>query len=144
MADTVGAVCSDPYCKAVDILPIVCDYCSLVFCKDHSLAKDHNCTEAWKHDRLVTVCPTCNSGVPLEGPDEDPTSALKRHECVFKKKQVETCPVCRVKLRTTTRYLCQSCQKVVCLKHRHADDHQCNKRHKGKGWIGQTLSYYFK
>merc|ERR1719291_1197908 len=42
----VGSHCSLSSCNTLDFLPVPCDHCRLLFCRDHFLASSHGCPEA--------------------------------------------------------------------------------------------------
>ncbi|XP_016157296.1 PREDICTED: AN1-type zinc finger protein 2A isoform X3 [Ficedula albicollis] len=44
----LGEHCSERSCKQLDFLPLKCDACGEVFCKDHIRYDDHKCSSAYK------------------------------------------------------------------------------------------------
>ncbi|XP_014784650.1 AN1-type zinc finger protein 2A isoform X1 [Octopus bimaculoides] len=129
----LGANCGESTCKMLDFLPMKCDACSQVFCRDHIQYATHKCPESYKKDNQVPVCPLCNTPIGLkkgELPDvvighhidndcqSDPARQRRKiyvNKCSFKGcKQKEMVPV-----------RCDRCQKNYCLKHRHEQDHKC-------------------
>lgn len=51
-----GKQCAHKDCKQLDFLPVQCDHCQAMFCKDHSRADSHECTP---------IDNTSNSGAKL-------------------------------------------------------------------------------
>jgi len=49
----MGSHCEEPSCKQLDYLPMKCDACSRLFCKDHLLYDDHTCSGKYKKDIQV-------------------------------------------------------------------------------------------
>lgn len=41
-----GKQCAHKDCKQLDFLPIKCDYCQSMFCKDHSKVDSHECVSS--------------------------------------------------------------------------------------------------
>lgn len=39
----VGKQCTHKDCKQLDFLPVECDHCRALFCKDHSRVDSHQC-----------------------------------------------------------------------------------------------------
>ncbi|XP_048723200.1 AN1-type zinc finger protein 2A isoform X3 [Caretta caretta] len=44
----LGKHCSEKTCKQLDFLPLKCDACKEVFCKDHITYDTHKCTSSYK------------------------------------------------------------------------------------------------
>ncbi|XP_069473026.1 AN1-type zinc finger protein 2B-like isoform X3 [Ambystoma mexicanum] len=44
----LGKHCSEHTCKQLDFLPMKCDACEQIFCKDHIAYIQHSCTSAYK------------------------------------------------------------------------------------------------
>ncbi|KAK3532699.1 hypothetical protein QTP86_028068 [Hemibagrus guttatus] len=44
----LGEHCSEKSCKRLDFLPMRCDACEGIFCKDHIIYASHNCTSSYK------------------------------------------------------------------------------------------------
>uniref|UniRef100_A0A8C3I6M4 Zinc finger AN1-type containing 2A n=1 Tax=Chrysemys picta bellii TaxID=8478 RepID=A0A8C3I6M4_CHRPI len=61
----LGKHCSEKTCKQLDFLPLKCDACKEVFCKDHITYDQHKCTSSYKKDVQVPVCPLCNTPIPV-------------------------------------------------------------------------------
>uniref|UniRef100_A0A3Q1F1B5 Zinc finger, AN1-type domain 2A n=1 Tax=Acanthochromis polyacanthus TaxID=80966 RepID=A0A3Q1F1B5_9TELE len=47
-------------------LPMRCDACEEIFCKDHITYANHKCTSSYKKDIQVPVCPLCNTPIPIK------------------------------------------------------------------------------
>ncbi|XP_025939024.1 AN1-type zinc finger protein 2A isoform X3 [Apteryx rowi] len=70
----LGGPCSEPACRRWDFLPLKCDACGEVFCKDHIRYDDHKCRSAYKKiftnkclkpgckrkELIKVVCEECN------------------------------------------------------------------------------------
>ncbi|ESO90325.1 hypothetical protein LOTGIDRAFT_123476 [Lottia gigantea] len=93
----VGKHCSVSDCKQLDFLPFDCDRCGLVFCKLHKATDNHQCSQHLKVD----------SRPEYHGP--------KGISCFY-----SDC-----KNRELTPIPCIKCYNSYCLKHRHAQDHDC-------------------
>jgi len=51
----MGSHCEETSCKQLDYLPMKCDACSRLFCKDHLLYDDHTCSGKYKKDIQVKI-----------------------------------------------------------------------------------------
>lgn len=131
-----GAHCSNPYCRQQDFLPITCDLCKAIVCREHVKYEDHDCPHKDKKNVRVMICPCCDAGVrPCDNEDSDLTLAkhMETDECrsAAKAKQENTqktrCPVkgCKAKLTFSGSVTCEICHQKVCLKHRFEDAHSC-------------------
>ncbi|XP_039282278.1 AN1-type zinc finger protein 1 [Nilaparvata lugens] len=87
-----GKRCNHLECKQLDFLPIVCDFCKLVFCKDHSSTIGHSCPK------------NVDNSVPNS----------KVSDAVSYKCTEDGCSQSGV-----VPMLCANCQKHFCLAHRH-------------------------
>ncbi|CAD5116284.1 DgyrCDS5191 [Dimorphilus gyrociliatus] len=109
----LGENCSEATCKQLDFLPMKCDACSRMFCKDHLTYATHNCPESYKRNRQVPICPLCNSAITVSG-NASVDMIVNQHidnDC------------CKIKeLMSLT---CSKCRLNFCLKHRHEADHDC-------------------
>lgn len=129
----LGKHCSEKTCKQLDFLPMKCDACEEIFCKDHISYAQHSCTSAYKKDIQVPVCPLCNMPVPVkrgEMPDvkvgehmdrdckSDPS---RRKGKIFTNK----CMHHGCKQKEMIKVTCDQCHQNFCLKHRHPLDHDC-------------------
>lgn len=131
----MGSHCEEPSCKQLDYLPMKCDACSRLFCKDHLLYDDHTCSGKYKKDIQVPVCPLCSAPIPIAR-GSVPDLAVSAHidqgcpeknkkEKVFKNrchavKQGKQC-----KKHELVACICSACQTNFCLAHRHPTDHDC-------------------
>jgi len=127
MQEDVGSHCSFAYCKQLDFLPFLCNGCGRLFCRIHRRPDDHKCSAASTAIAEETViCRRCRRCIRVPA-TMTPDEALEQH-------QAKDCPgervasVCAVsgcsapvKVFTT----CPSCNRVVCIKHRFPDDHDC-------------------
>jgi len=110
----MGQHCSDSFCKQLDYLPMKCDACNQLFCKDHLQYDDHSCKSLYKKNIQVPVCPLCNTPIPVpRGTVPDvAVSAHIEENCQSKKKELVPC-------------ICNTCRLNFCLTHRHPADHDC-------------------
>ncbi|XP_014670417.1 PREDICTED: AN1-type zinc finger protein 2A-like [Priapulus caudatus] len=129
----LGQQCSVTTCKQLDFLPMTCDACKTVFCKDHFVYARHNCESAYKKDVQVPVCPLCNIPVPVkrgEAPDIGVGEHIDR-DCqsdpAKEKRKVYTnkCSVRGCKQKELVPVRCEKCRHNFCLRHRHETDHEC-------------------
>ncbi|XP_071520153.1 AN1-type zinc finger protein 2A-like [Panulirus ornatus] len=125
----IGTHCSEPTCRQLDFLPIICNLCKKEFCVDHHKYESHNCTESYKADVQVPICPLCNQPVPSKR-GQPPDLAVNDHmenNCKNKKKKIYTnkCSAARCKTKEVVPVLCDSCKQNFCLQHRHVVDHDC-------------------
>lgn len=130
----LGANCTLNTCKQLDFLPMKCDACSKLFCKDHIKYTEHSCENAYKKDFQVPVCPLCNKAVPVprgEQPDIKVGEHIDR-DCqsdpaVAKRKAYQNrCSLKGCKQKELIPVRCESCWQNFCLKHRHEQDHNCS------------------
>ncbi|CAM1292339.1 ZFAND2B (predicted) [Pycnogonum litorale] len=132
----LGKHCSEKTCYQLDFLPMKCDACTQIFCKDHVRYDDHSCNASYKKDVQVPVCPLCNKPIPVtrgQSPDmivgqhidrdcqSDPAKANRR---VY----TNVCSVKRCKEKMPVPVTCRSCKKNYCLKHKIEQDHNCTGR----------------
>ena len=47
----LGKHCNEKTCNQLDFLPMKCDACSQIFCKDHLQYDDHSCSSSYKKKR---------------------------------------------------------------------------------------------
>lgn len=129
----LGNNCSKSSCKMLDFLPVKCDACRQIFCKDHFQYQNHGCTEALSKDCQVPVCPLCNSPVPSKRGDL-PDVAVSSHidrDCqsdpaqAKRKAYVNRCSLKGCKQKELIPLKCTYCSLNHCLKHRFPDDHNC-------------------
>jgi len=126
----MGQHCSDSFCKQLDYLPMKCDACSQLFCKDHLQYDDHSCKSLYKKNIQVPVCPLCNIPVPVpRGAVPDlVVSAHIEENCQSKKKEKvfsNKCNKLKCKKKELVPCVCESCSLNYCLTHRHPADHDC-------------------
>nr|CAG4638633.1 EOG090X0APF [Cyclestheria hislopi] len=129
----LGKHCSEKSCNQLDFLPMKCDACQQIFCKDHIRYQLHSCQSSYKKDVQVPVCPLCNEPVPWkrgELPDivvgahidrDCQSDPAKQKRKVFKNK----CSLKNCKQKEVVPIVCDQCKLNYCLQHRHAIDHSC-------------------
>ncbi|XP_076319550.1 AN1-type zinc finger protein 2A-like isoform X2 [Tachypleus tridentatus] len=128
----LGGHCSDPTCNQLDFLPMKCDACDMVFCKDHFQYGQHNCEKAHQRDIQVPVCPLCNKPVPVKR-GEPPDIKVGKHidmDCqsdpaAKRKIYTNRCSLKGCKQKELVPVTCSQCKQNYCLKHRHPIDHSC-------------------
>ncbi|KAK7019793.1 zinc finger, AN1-type domain [Halocaridina rubra] len=125
----LGQHCSEPTCRQLDFLPFTCNLCKKVFCVDHHKYDAHSCTESYKADVQVPICPLCNQPVPSKR-GETPDLAVNDHmenNCKNKNKKIYTnkCSAAGCKVKEMVPVSCESCHQNYCLRHRHTVDHDC-------------------
>ncbi|MBN3318074.1 ZFN2B protein, partial [Atractosteus spatula] len=129
----LGEHCSEKSCKRLDFLPMKCDACQDIFCKDHITYVNHKCTSAYKKDVQVPVCPLCNTPIPVkrgEMPDIKVGEHIDR-DCksdpAHRKRKIFTnkCSKSGCKQKEMIKVTCEQCHLNFCLKHRHPLDHEC-------------------
>lgn len=132
----LGDHCFVKTCNKLDFLPMKCDACSNIFCKDHFNYSQHSCNNAFQKDVQVPVCPLCNKPVPSKR-GEQPDIAVGEHidrDCqadpAISKRKIYTnkCFVKGCKQKEVIRITCDICLKTYCLKHRHPVDHKCQEQ----------------
>lgn len=74
----LGKHCCEETCRQLDFLPLKCDACGELFCKDHLTYSRHKCSSAYKKDVQVPVCPLCNTPIPVRK-GEMPDVAVGAH-----------------------------------------------------------------
>ncbi|KAM6966348.1 AN1-type zinc finger protein 2A [Tautogolabrus adspersus] len=130
----LGEHCSEKTCKRLDFLPMKCDACQEIFCKDHITYANHKCMSSYKKDVQVPVCPLCNIPIPIKR-GEMPDIKVGEHidsDCksdpAQRKRKIFTnkCSKGGCKQKEMMRVTCDQCHLNYCLKHRHPLDHDCN------------------
>jgi len=110
-----------------------CDACSQIYCKDHIQYSTHSCSESYRKDKLVPVCPLCSKPIPLK-PGEVADIKVGAHidaDCqsdpAKERRKVYTnrCSKKGCKVKEMVRVRCDRCSLNYCLKHRHENDHDC-------------------
>ncbi|NXN29030.1 ZFN2B protein, partial [Nycticryphes semicollaris] len=116
-----------------DFLPLKCDACEDIFCKDHIRYDDHECGSAYKKNVQVPVCPLCNAPIPVQR-GEIPDMVVGAHmdkDCnynpVQQKQRIFTnkCLKPGCKRKEMMKVVCEQCGGNFCIKHRHPLDHDC-------------------
>ncbi|XP_049791273.1 AN1-type zinc finger protein 2A [Schistocerca nitens] len=129
----LGEQCSELSCKQLDYLPLKCDACEKIFCKDHVSYNSHSCPSAYKKDVQVPVCPLCNVPIPVKR-GEPPDIAVGAHidsDCqshtakTGRKVFANRCSAKGCKQKEVVRVQCAECRLNFCLRHRHPVDHNC-------------------
>ncbi|XP_069473025.1 AN1-type zinc finger protein 2A-like isoform X2 [Ambystoma mexicanum] len=129
----LGKHCSEHTCKQLDFLPMKCDACEQIFCKDHIAYIQHSCTSAYKKDVQVPVCPLCNIPIPVKR-GQMPDIVVGAHidqDCksdpAQRKRKIYTnrCLKPGCKQKEMMKVICDQCHGNFCLKHRHPLDHEC-------------------
>jgi len=130
----MGQHCQENSCKQLDYLPMKCDACSSLFCKDHLTYDDHACSGKYKKDIQVPVCPLCSAPVPVAR-GAVPDLAVSAHidqGCPAKKKPKVFKNRChriqhgkQCKTHELVPCVCTACNTNFCLAHRHPADHDC-------------------
>jgi len=118
-----------------DFLPMKCDGCASILCKDHIKYDEHQCSSAHRKNIQIPICPLCNQAVPYEYRDQSPDRVVSAHidrDCKSdparkKREKVYSnkCSISSCKQREAIRVNCEKCLKTFCLRHRFPDDHQC-------------------
>jgi len=126
----LGKHCSEKTCRLLDFLPMKCDACSQIFCKDHLHYDDHNCSSSYKKNIQVPVCPLCNQPIPVAR-DQVPDIAVSAHienNCQIRSKEKvfsNRCNKTKCKKKELVPLICDTCKLNFCLTHRHPADHDC-------------------
>uniref|UniRef100_A0A8D0HSD0 AN1-type domain-containing protein n=1 Tax=Sphenodon punctatus TaxID=8508 RepID=A0A8D0HSD0_SPHPU len=113
-----------------DFLPLKCDACEEVFCKDHITYKDVQ----------VPICPLYNIPVPVRrGEMPDVVGAHIDRDCKYDPAQqkwkifINKCFKSGCKKKEMMKLVCDQCHGNFCIKHQHPLDHD------GKG-SGHAIS----
>jgi len=131
----LGEHCTEKSCHQLDFLPMKCDACEQLYCKDHLRYELHQCHSQYKKNIQVPVCPLCNQPVPWKRGDP-PDLAVGDHidrDCqsdpAKKKRKVfgNRCTLKGCKQKEMIPVVCYQCDQNFCLKHRHPSDHICKK-----------------
>ncbi|KAH7731353.1 zinc finger protein [Aphelenchoides avenae] len=129
----LGKHCSYSRCNLLDFLPMRCDACKEVYCSGHIMYDTHECHSSYKKNVQVPVCPLCNRPVPTakgELPDVKVGEHIDNRLPIGPSDGEEKSRLQEPMLaKALVPILCRDCKRNFCIKHRHADDHQCNKRH---------------
>lgn len=83
----------------------------------------------------VPVCPICNQMITKSGKEQSINDRVERHilsgcrelvmEAPSRKNKVNRCTFKNCRHRELVPFVCPHCEKVLCLRHRHALDHDC-------------------
>jgi len=112
---------------------MTCDCCGKIFCGDHITYSSHSCTESYKKNNKVPVCPLCSLPCPLRK-GEQADAVVSRHiesDCQSdparerRKVYSNRCSKKGCKIKELIPVKCESCRLNFCLKHRHEQDHSC-------------------
>ncbi|KAM3128727.1 hypothetical protein pb186bvf_019139 [Paramecium bursaria] len=123
-----GIHCEYQYCKQRDFLPFKCGECKHTYCIDHRSQTSHECKiEKVKWEAIV--CPLCSESIKYQS-DMDSNIVWEEHlysKCTQQQKEKKKCakPKCNQILTELNKNECKNCQKVLCLKHRFPEDHDC-------------------
>jgi len=131
----LGEHCSVKTCNRLDFLPMKCDSCAAILCKDHIKYDEHQCPSSHRKNVQVPICPLCNQAVPLQHRDQSPDRVVSAHidrDCksdpALKKRQKvysNKCSFNSCKQREVIQVKCDKCLKTFCIKHRFPEDHKC-------------------
>uniref|UniRef100_A0A914HSJ3 AN1-type domain-containing protein n=1 Tax=Globodera rostochiensis TaxID=31243 RepID=A0A914HSJ3_GLORO len=128
-----GKHCTVPECRQLDYLPIICDACSRILCKQHRTYDAHSCTEAYKKNMQFPLCPLCQQPVSIkrgEMPDLRVNEHIERDcrsDLARKKRFAPKCGMTNCLKRELVPMMCRDCGVHFCLSHRHQPDHNCSK-----------------
>ncbi|BFZ14524.1 hypothetical protein BsWGS_17562 [Bradybaena similaris] len=129
----LGEQCTEPSCRQLDFLPMKCDACSKIFCRDHIVYATHDCPESYKKNKQVAVCPLCNLPCPAKK-GELPDLVVGKHiesDCLSdpakgrKKVYTNKCSKRGCKKKELVPVVCDTCRLNFCFHHRHQQDHNC-------------------
>ncbi|KAF7636929.1 AN1-type domain-containing protein [Meloidogyne graminicola] len=124
----VGAHCSVPECRQLDFLPIKCNVCSHIFCKNHHSYDAHRCTKALEKNQQVTICPLCQQPIPFkvgQSPDLLVSDHIDNACKSDRKRWAPKCGLSGCFKRELIKMECKHCGIHFCLGHRHPTDHKC-------------------
>lgn len=102
---SIGKHCSFPDCNLLDFLPVKCELCGRVFCKDHYSLTSHKC------EKFVQIYPD------EEGESVRANKPFATYSCSY-----QGCST-----RERVHLTCEFCAKDFCMKHRLQVDHECPK-----------------
>ncbi|CAD8165783.1 unnamed protein product [Paramecium octaurelia] len=117
--------CDVEYCKRRDFLPFKCTLCNRKFCLEHKELKEHECPFQFA-ERKALKCNQCNQVINYLSTQFE-IDALKQHVCQKINIEKSKCPQCKITLNDLNKFYCTSCKRLVCLKHRMKDEHECDK-----------------
>ena len=146
------ARCCEKYCSKVNFIPMKCDACYQIYCKDHLEYEDHDCSERMRRNyddekkersNQVPLCPQCSQPVPLSL-GSDPEELMFQHlgnSC--KGKILNTthvtssspppppsAPIVRCCVYSCNKVdfipmKCDACYQIYCKDHLQYEDHKC-------------------
>lgn len=144
----LGEHCSYPSCKRLDFLPLYCDHCRLIFCKEHAYPSELHQCKIGRLDSKVPICPICSNYIIEEGPirngpqnvhhldfimNEHIDSQCRKHVLLHNESKKNNSPRvhhCSLKTCKSSSFInieCPKCGKHHCPKHRWSADHHCPK-----------------
>jgi predicted nucleic acid binding AN1-type Zn finger protein len=133
-----GIHCEEKFCHQLDYLPLKCKACSKNFCSEHIKYANHHCTESYKFNYEIPVCPLCNHTIEFQrGKDLDICLAEHIQQCELnshmnklqiQKSQKKKCSFNNCKSKDSLRFDCQKCHNSYCIKHRIQEDHNCQQQ----------------
>lgn len=94
--DDIGGRCQFENCNQLDYLPFECNLCNKVFCLNHKSYDQHMCME-FNKKKIIKTKKTKNN--------------------------INRCHFCNKK--ELFDFKCSKCNKVICIKHRHLESHDC-------------------
>jgi predicted nucleic acid binding AN1-type Zn finger protein len=101
--DHIGSHCSYKECNRLDFLPIKCDACTNLYCKEHASYLAHDCE---KYDAIV--------------------EAQKKSAAILSDLSFYNCSFEECKNREMVPVVCDFCKLNFCMKHRNPEvDHKC-------------------
>jgi predicted nucleic acid binding AN1-type Zn finger protein len=122
----VGQHCQLSTCSRLSFLPIVCVYCSAVFCESHFLPEQHSCTapaainSVLSEDELLRRLANSGSGGRLP---------CQRSGCKKLSFELKTAATTSTNSASTAfthaAPRCERCQKFFCASHRSVLSHGC-------------------
>lgn len=116
---SIGQHCSLASCNRLDFLPVKCELCSRVFCKEHYSITSHNCEKF--------TSPTSETSQEAQ-----PSKPYESFPCSF-----EGCSI-----RERVQVTCEFCSKDFCMKHRLQVDHKCSKLSSSNDKTDGKLDFY--
>ena len=103
----IGEHCSYGECNRLDFLPVKCDYCLLLFCRDHFALTSHNCN---KYNEITKANESAN------------LKPFEFFKCSFSE--------CSIQNKEIVEVICDYCKFNYCMKHRLPVDHKCSVKQK--------------
>eukprot|EP01065_Artemidia_motanka_P004381 TRINITY_DN12085_c0_g1_i1.p1 TRINITY_DN12085_c0_g1~~TRINITY_DN12085_c0_g1_i1.p1 ORF type:complete len:403 (+),score=99.82 TRINITY_DN12085_c0_g1_i1:59-1210(+) len=124
----LGAACSAPSCRRHDLLPALCDGCSLPFCAEHLERAVHDCSLGASS---ALRCSDCGGALPLAPGVTDSAAvaaAAAEHAtaCPAKAGREHRCGLPGCSGSHIVLVLCRACGGSFCIPHRLPEDHACS------------------